>query len=218
MNQEIWQMLVTFIGVGVAAAFGLMLGVVYARGRDDAMPSLTGIETIRPAPGDIVLVRYKGFLTGDQRRAIEQVAKDRFKGMAGKVVVLEAGLEVEVVKPEPEPSDEEFYLDNPKLPTVGITIHGGDPEGEEKIKQYHLDLAKWHRGAEMHAARNRDPMREREFLTENPPPPPPTRYIGFPHGPRKTEEARAKWEADMIEWQRRRDDNRAQRAPEEPWQ
>lgn len=50
------------------------------------------------------------------------------------------------------------------------------------------------------------------------PPPPPTRYAGFPDGHRKTEEARAQWEADMIEWQRRRDDNRAQRAPEEPWQ
>jgi hypothetical protein len=140
----------------IAAAIGASVGFVVAWvWQARAKAELPDIEKIHIEPGDTILVRYKGFLTGDQRRQLQHVMELRFKGQARKVIVLEAGIELEVRK-------EESRLMSEKL---SIQRYNVDPDGEEFPD-------------------------EKGF------------YVRY----------------DDLPTMRRRDDNRAQRAPEEPWQ
>lgn len=102
--------------MGEYAAFLLILvfgfacgyGTARARGIKQPESELPSIEKIRIEQGDTVLIRYEGFLTNLQRAALKDMINQRFRDKAEQVVLLEAGLEVEVVKgvrsltPEPD--------------------------------------------------------------------------------------------------------------------
>lgn len=118
------------------------------------------IDKIRIEEGDTVLLRYKGFLTGEQRRALQRMMDDRFKGQARKVIVLEAGLDADVVK-------------------------------------------------------------KREVTDDLPPPKPKqwtSNWVKDEYCDKLNEIQNAKWEADMVAWKRRRDDNRQPTQPEGDWE
>jgi hypothetical protein len=157
--------------------FACGYGTARAGGIKQPEAELPDIGKIRIEEGDTVILRYKGLLTREQRTALKQMMEGWFKDHARNIIVLEAGLEVEVVKPSKTGS---FY----------DPYNKGEPAREALLNRL--------RSGTM------TPTEIQEAIADG--------KISI------NDVLEDQCHVEPTEPWRRRDDNRAQRAPEEPWQ
>jgi hypothetical protein len=65
---------------------------------------LADVAVARLQPGDVVVVTFPGLLTRDQLQTVKETLTDVFKAHgAGRVVVLQGGPTLELVRPDAQP-------------------------------------------------------------------------------------------------------------------
>lgn len=125
-----------FFYIGLSALAGWMMGFVMGR---MSQPSATltpaelmpeQVKTLKVEKGDTIILRYPGVFNVEQREAVKRMFYERFKDQEVEVLVLEAGLDADVIKPSPDgfymgPDGGYYYDDGRAYP---------DPVTHAKVK------------------------------------------------------------------------------------
>jgi hypothetical protein len=92
------------IYIGLSALAGWMMGFIMGR---MSQPSATltpselmpeQVKTLKVEKGDTIILRYPGVFRPEQREAVHRMFAERYKDQEVEVLVLEAGLDADVMK------------------------------------------------------------------------------------------------------------------------
>lgn len=115
------------IYIGLSALAGWMMGFIMGR---MSQPSATltpselmpeQVKTLKVEKGDTIILRYPGVFRPEQREAVHRMFAERYKDQEVELLVLEAGLNADVVRRPPSRKLTDRELSIMSMNMVGMT-------------------------------------------------------------------------------------------------